>query len=686
MNAYLLSSSNWACQSSGKLTINRIILIYKFLLWTERGFTINIYAVDALKNGIKYFHVPAPTSFFSGYTSGELMSRLISSSTLKNNTMQISFLGFSFSIDNPPLIRTLILVCAVSIVGELFFHLFGKELHWEHIPLHTVVEGGGVFAGLVLAVFLILLRRYNSAYEHHQWIISGLLFMSILDGLHATSVPNNIFIWLPSIATLGGGIFFCMVWLPTSPTSRIRERWIIGAPIAVAVFLGAASMAWPSMVPAMSEEGNFSPIAIFVNFIGGLCFLATVSWFFSRQQQELSTDDFFFAALSLLFGMEGVFFSLSVLWDIEWWFWHILRLLAYLVVIGQTFRFYKQNLDQIQASLLRQEYQQHLEELVAERTAELKASEAELRDSRDQLEEKVGERTTELQIANAALFADKEHQATLIKKLDEAQNQLLQSEKMASIGQLAAGVAHEINNPVGFINSNVCSLELYLNDLLQIIAAYEQAESLSDPLGKECAEVKSLKEKLDYAYLKKDAVCLIKETLEGLARVRKIVQDLKDFSHVDETEWQWADLHQGLDSTLNLVNNEIKYKAEVVKEYGTRPVIECLPFQLNQVFMILLVNAAESITERGTITLRTGREGDEVWVEIADTGYGIAPENLKRIFEPFFTTKPIGKGTGLGLSLSYSIVKKHHGTLKVESEQGKGTKFRITLPVQQPEI
>ncbi|MBS4096019.1 MAG: hypothetical protein KGZ83_04165 [Sulfuricella sp.] len=445
-------------------------------------------------------------------------------------------------------------------------------------------------------------------------------------------------------------------------------------------------MAWPSMVPAMLEKGSFTTIAIAVNFIGGLGFLAAAAWFLSRQQQTLRIDDYFFAVLSLLFGMAGVFFALSKLWYIEWWFWHMLRLVAYLVVMGQTFRFYKQNLDDIQASLLRQEYQQHLEELVAERTADLKASEAELRDSRDQLEEKVRERTTELQTANAALFADKESQEKLIKKLDETMNQLLQSEKMASIGQLAAGVAHEINNPVGFINSNVCTLERYLKNLLQIIDAYEQAELIAVPHSKEHTEIMSLKNELDYAYLKDDVVSLIHETLDGLARVKKIVQDLKDFSHVDEAEWQFTDLHKGLDSTLNVVNNEIKYKADVIKEYGELPQVECLPSQLNQVFMNLLVNAAHAIVERGTITLRTGREGGNIWLEIADTGSGIAPENLKRIFDPFFTTKPVGKGTGLGLSLSYGIVHKHHGNIEVKSELDKGATFRITLPVQQPEV
>ena len=149
------------------------------------------------------------------------------------------------------------------------------------------------------------------------------------------------------------------------------------------------------------------------------------------------------------------------------------------------------------------------------------------------------------------------------------------------------------------------------------------------------------------------------ESLEGVKRVKQIVQDLKDFSHVDQSEWQWADLHKGLESTLNVARNEIKYKAEVVKNFEAIPQVECLASQLNQVFMNLMVNAAHAIEDRGVITVSTGQVGDEVWVEVRDDGKGIAKENLKRIFDPFFTTKPVGKGTGLGLSLAYGIIQKH---------------------------
>src|SRR3989344_4159985 len=280
------------------------------------------------------------------------------------------------------------------------------------------------------------------------------------------------------------------------------------------------------------------------------------------------------------------------------------------------------------------------------------------------------------------LKAEKQEQQEPIKRFQDVQQQILQADKMASIGQLAAGVAHEINNPVGYINSNVGSLKRYLNDLFRVLKAYEELEAGLGPTPA-VNNIQILKAEIDLDHLTQDTCSLLSETQEGLTRVKQIVQDLKDFSHVDEAEWQWADLHKGLDSTLNIVNNEIKYKADVVKDYCDLPAVECIASQLNQVFMNLLVNAAQAIDEHGTITIRTATDGrDWVCIAIGDTGSGIAPEHLNRIFDPLFTTKPVGQGTGLGLSLSYSIVSKHGGRIEVESEKGKGTTFRVWLPIR----
>lgn len=296
---------------------------------------------------------------------------------------------------------------------------------------------------------------------------------------------------------------------------------------------------------------------------------------------------------------------------------------------------------------------------------------------------------TERKLAEQALCKAHDELSILINErtaqLDDAQQQLLQSEKLASIGQLAAGVAHEINNPIGYVHSNIGSLDGYLVELFELLDAYSQAESALAADAPTTLALRSTRTRIDLAFLREDIPVLLNETKDGITRVRKIVQDLKDFSRVDsQQEWAWTDLHQNLDSTLNVANNEIKYKADVVKEYGDIPQVECLPSQLNQVFLNLMVNAAHATEDdqRGTITLRTGTQGDKVWIEVQDTGCGIAPENVKRIFDPFFTTKPIGKGTGLGLSLSYGIVQQHNGTIEVHSTVGKGTCFRVVLPIE----
>jgi signal transduction histidine kinase len=292
--------------------------------------------------------------------------------------------------------------------------------------------------------------------------------------------------------------------------------------------------------------------------------------------------------------------------------------------------------------------------------------------------------TTEFARADGQLSAalnalgDKQlEQEQLIHKLEKANAQLQQSEKLAAIGQLAAGVAHEINNPIGYVFSNLKTLSGYVNDLLRIVDAVDGVGSLE--------ELQQLKRSLEYDYIRNDVEALIHESEDGIERVKKIITALKDFSHIEEEDFHAADLHKGLDSTLNLVNNELKYKAEVVREYGDLPLVECIPSQINQVLMNLLINAAHAIESFGRITVRSGHQDDWIWLEVEDNGKGIDPNIINRIYEPFFTTKPVGKGTGLGLALSYNIVQKHNGRIEVVSHPGQGTRFRVWLPQHQPQ-
>jgi two-component system NtrC family sensor kinase len=319
--------------------------------------------------------------------------------------------------------------------------------------------------------------------------------------------------------------------------------------------------------------------------------------------------------------------------------------------------------------------QSNLEQLITQRTYQLAQSNARLEEDirrREEVEAELVRRNVELTEINQQFSA--------------VRQQLVQADRLASIGQLAAGVAHEINNPIGYIFSNFGSLQTYLTALFTMLDAYERAEPLISTSAMR-DDLLTLRKRIELDYLKEDIPVMMRESMEGIDRVRKIVQDLKDFSRVDNgLEWQWANLHHGIESTLNIVNNEVKYKADVVREFGELPDIECLPSQINQVVMNLVVNAAHAIgPERGTIIVRSGTDASTrtVWIEVADNGSGISADVKARIFDPFFTTKPVGMGTGLGLSLAYGIIQKHHGKIDVDSTPGRGTVMRITLPIHQ---
>lgn len=275
-----------------------------------------------------------------------------------------------------------------------------------------------------------------------------------------------------------------------------------------------------------------------------------------------------------------------------------------------------------------------------------------------------------------------------VAKLQQAHAQLLQSDKMASIGQLAAGVAHEINNPIGFISSNLNTLSDYAKDLKEALAGYrgllDGCIAGDSDVPKKAEAVKKANEGLDIDYIISDLGDLIAESLEGAHRVRKIVADLRDFSHVDTPDVNEEDINALMDKTINVAWNELKYKTTVDRQYGKLPAVPCYGGKLGQVFLNLLVNAAHAIEEKGTITIRTGADDTNAWIEVVDTGCGISAEHINRIFDPFFTTKDVGKGTGMGLNLAYKIIEAHGGRISVRSTVGEGTTFRIELPLSGP--
>ncbi len=256
--------------------------------------------------------------------------------------------------------------------------------------------------------------------------------------------------------------------------------------------------------------------------------------------------------------------------------------------------------------------------------------------------------------------------------LKRTHSHLVQSEKLASLGQLVAGVAHELNNPMTFIYGNTFHLEEYLDDLKSLLAAWET--SVAEP-----KEVTAIKKDIDYEYLMTDLAKIIKSCRHGAERAKRIVADLKLFARPEDDQMVGWDLNQGLEAALSLCAGQFKNRVAFVKEYGEIPAVTASP-QLTQVFLNLIVNACQAIPERGEVRLRTWHDGQNHFVSVTDTGTGISAELRDRIFDPFFTTKKVGEGTGLGLSISYGIVEKHGGTIMVESEEGKGTCFIVKLP------
>jgi signal transduction histidine kinase len=303
-------------------------------------------------------------------------------------------------------------------------------------------------------------------------------------------------------------------------------------------------------------------------------------------------------------------------------------------------------------------------------TAERERREA-LEEANRNLEAKVAERTQELKQRHQELQA-------AYQELARAQEQLIQSEKMASLGLLVAGVAHELNNPISYVHSNLEFIEEYTERLAGIIEAYE---GIANPAGQTRRRGDEKKRVAKFEATLQTLQELITSCKEGAERVKKIVWDLRTFSRTDDIGLVPADLHEGIESTLNLLAKQYKDRITVHRDYGNLPRVECYPGQINQVLMNLLQNAAQAIPDKGDVWIKTKSEGDWAIIVIRDNGTGIAEQNLAKIFDPFFTTKPVGMGTGLGLSITYGIIEKHGGRIRLTSKVNEGTEFTVELPI-----
>ena len=265
-------------------------------------------------------------------------------------------------------------------------------------------------------------------------------------------------------------------------------------------------------------------------------------------------------------------------------------------------------------------------------------------------------------------------------KLTKMAEQTTKLDKLASIGFLTSGIAHEINNPVNFVSSNITSLTRNFQDIISVLDRYSIVQP-GPSVEQELSAIQEYKNEIDLSYTLDETSKLLKGIQEGAQRTSEIVKDLRNFSRSDEGEMRSANIEEGIDSTLNLLYNQVKNRIKIIKEYGSIPEINCHLGKLNQVFMNVLVNAVHAIHDKGEIRIKTERLNGQVVIKIKDTGSGIKKEHLPFIFDPFFTTKGAGEGTGLGLTLSRSIISEHHGNIEVSSQEGKGTEFVISLPM-----
>ena len=295
------------------------------------------------------------------------------------------------------------------------------------------------------------------------------------------------------------------------------------------------------------------------------------------------------------------------------------------------------------------------------------------------LEDKVERRTAQINRQVAELQAAND-------KIADTQAKLIQSEKLASVGQLAAGVAHEINNPIGFVRSNLTTLTEYVETYQTLLKAYQSLSSLAEEeRSRHITEIRKIEDTEDIEFINEDITELLKDSVDGTARVRDIVQGLRDFSHAGGQSRTRCDLNRCIESTLKIVKNGLQNKCTIETSLQPVPEVMANTGEINQILMNLMVNAGQAVGDNGLITVKTAIHNNSVQIDIQDNGPGIDPSHLDKLFDPFFTTKPVGEGTGLGLAISYGIIQDHDGEIEVNSELGVGTTFTIRLPVGTPD-
>ncbi len=743
------------------------------------------------------------------------------------------------------------LLILLIIAGQIYF----IDQLFIHLSFHSAIEALGALAALVLSFLILHSFDLQGKEIRFIWIPCALIGMGVLDLFHSFTMPGESFVWLHSAAMFIGGLLFAMVWIPDRALQYISITALPRIILALSCLFGLFFIVNPQTVPVMVDDGGFSNTAELLNLGGGCLFITASFWFFLQYRQNRSVENVLFANHCLLFGIAGILFHFSELWDIEWWLWHVIRLLAYLLALFYVFFLYRQADEKIlrkeeQVTLLlnstaeaiygldlhgnctfcnpaclsilgydsvgdllgrnmhdlihhtrpdgtvyekeecliykafRQGKGTHVEDEVLWRRdgssfpteywsypilrenevagavvtfidiTERKKAEESLRESEKKFhslyasmnegvclheiiysdadqavdyaiidvnpayesilemnrENAIGSKASVLYTGDeppyldiyakvaetgeptsfetyflplkkhfkisvfspeqgkfATVFSDitqrkqaeeelkkyRENLERIVEKrtaeLQRTHNQLLHSEKLSAIGKLSASIAHEFNNPLFGIRN--------------VLGGIKQRATLD-----------------------KDDAELVEMAVQECDRMKYLIQDLQDFNRPTSGEIALTDVHRAIDSILLLFKNEFKQqKIQVKKQYAASlPTIHAVSDQIRQVLLNLLKNASDAIPKgRGTITITTEvLYGKKIAIHIRDNGTGIKPEDLDHIFEPFFSTKPEVTGTGLGLAVSYGIIKKHRGDIKVKSEVGKDTTFTIILPLE----
>jgi two-component system NtrC family sensor kinase len=528
----------------------------------------------------------------------------------------------------------------------------------------------GIYIGIMLAIFLYNLFLYFSTKDSSYLVyILYLLFL----GVAQITLAGYAFkyLWpaypalneyaLPVMSALAGitGIAFAIYFLRIRFYTPRLLPWLV---VLLVLFSGSIVLSFVGM-----NDLSYNILNV-ISLIGGIVLLSA-SLYIARKKKYKPGYFYFFAWLAFLGGM--IIFVMRN--------FNILpynNFTTYILYVGSAIEGILLSIalaDKI--NILRRE--KEISQAEALRAAQ--ENEQLVREQNVTLEKKVAERTEELQSSNTNL-------STALQDLKDTQIQLVEAEKMASLGQLTAGIAHEINNPINFVKSNIKPLELDINDLIEIIDAYDTLHTAPETeIQAKLVQIDKLKKQIDVSYVRDEIKSLVKGIQDGAERTAEIVMGLRNFSRLDESEVKIVDIHEGLDSTLVLLKNAMPENIAIKKDFQAHAEIECFPGKLNQVFMNILSNGIQAIKEKEIqgdeqITIATRDLGDDkIEISIKDSGMGMTDEVRQKIFDPFFTTKDVGEGTGLGLSIVYKIIQKHEGKIEVVSSRGNGAEFILSL-------